>query len=157
MITHKFISKITLVACRPGQFSIIFNIHKCFECRNGHSQNRGTQEWALTIYKSVLSVGMGAHKIGVPRNGRLQYPLSVSTVSRYGHSKHLGSQRWALTTFGFSELGTHNIHQCFECRHGCSQYSGSQEWALTINMSVLTLGMGAHNVGVPRNGHLQYT
>ena len=49
-------------------------------------------------------------------------------------------------------MGAHNKHECFDCRHGRSQHSGSQSWALTIYISVLSAGMGAHNLGVPRNG-----
>ena len=58
---------------------------------------------------------------------------------------------WALKTFGFSEMGAHNIHGCLDSRIGRSQHLGSQSWALTIYISVLGVGMGAHNVGVPRN------
>ena len=56
---------------------------------------------------SVLTLGMGAHNVGVPRNG---------------HSQHLGSQSWALTIY-ISVLnvgmGAHNVGVL---RNGRSQY-----------------------------------
>ena len=58
---------------------------------------------------------------------------------------------------GFLGLGAHNIHECFDSRYGRSQHLASYRWALTIYMSVLSVGMGAHNVGVPRIGRSQYT
>ena len=56
---------------------------------------------------------------------------------------------------GFSEMGAHKIRECLDSRIGHSQHLGSQSWALTIYISVLSVGMGAHNVGVPRNGRSQ--
>ena len=64
-------------------------------------------------------------------------------------------KEWALTLSGFLGTGAHNIHECFDSRYGRSQHLGSQSWALTIYISVLSVGMGAHNVGVPRNGRSQ--